>query len=81
MIKLKSDYPTAIDPKKVGTFPAYVNSGGGYFYDEVLEYRVWIHSGRGSDTYSAFATYEEAKEYSKKKTTSVMVLNIKQCLM
>ena len=22
-------------------------SGGGYFYDEVLEYRVWVHPERG----------------------------------
>jgi hypothetical protein len=39
----KTNYPNVINPSKVGTYPALVKSGGGYFYDEVLEYRVWVH--------------------------------------
>ena len=33
-------YPPAAYPEKVGTYPALCHSGGGYFYDDVLEYRV-----------------------------------------
>lgn len=60
------NYPPAINPNKVGTYPALVKSGGGYFYDEVLEYRVWIHGHKGSDRFHAFSTYEEALEFSQK---------------
>ena len=35
-----SKYPIAVAPERVGKFPAIVKSGAGYFYDEVLEYRV-----------------------------------------
>ena len=35
-----SDFPIAIDPNQVGKYPAYTKSGAGYFYDDVLEYRV-----------------------------------------
>lgn len=59
----KSEYPVAKDLSKVGKYPAVTKSGAGYVYDEVLEYRVWIDHG-DDDTYTAFATYEEAKEYS-----------------
>ena len=81
MTELKSKFPIAIDPKKVGKYPALVKRGGGCFYDEVLEYRVWICLGRGSDTYKAFATYEEAEEFSKKnkpKAESPLVLVIQK---
>jgi putative acetyltransferase len=41
-------------------------SGAGYFYDDVLEYRVWIHpKAGGDDYYRAFASYEPALEFSK----------------
>jgi hypothetical protein len=66
-------YPPAVEPDKVGDYPAFVSSGAGYFYDEVLEYRVWIHpeaGGRdlydGDDYYQAFATFEEAASFSKR---------------
>lgn len=59
-------YPSAIDPNKVGKYEATAMSGGGYFYDAVLEYRVWIDPPEGDDYYRAFATYKEAKEYSEK---------------
>jgi len=58
-------YPVAIDPSKVGDYPALTKSGGGYVYDEVLEYRVWMNAD-GDDYYYAFATYEDAKDFSEK---------------
>jgi hypothetical protein len=62
-----SKYPVAIDPTKVGTYPALTKSGGGYFYDDVLEYRVWITPpAGGADHYQAFPTYEEAEEFARK---------------
>jgi putative acetyltransferase len=61
----ESAYPVAIDPDKVGHYPALAKSGGGYVYDEVLEYRVWINAD-GDDYYYAFANYEDAKDYSEK---------------
>ncbi len=71
--KVESQYPIAYKPKKVGKYPAFVKSGGGYFFDEVLEYRVWIHPEAGGedlcdgdDYFYSFVTYEEALEFSKK---------------
>jgi hypothetical protein len=61
-----SKYPVAIDPSQVGLYPAMTKSGAGYFYDDVLEYRVWVHPKEGGDDdYRAFASYERALEYSK----------------
>ena len=67
-----SEFPLALDPQRVGTFPGTTKSGAGYFYDEVLEYRVWLHPERGaqrlagdSDYYAAFARYETALDYAK----------------
>jgi len=60
-----SAYPVAIDPGKVGDYPILTKSGGGYMYDEVLEYRVWVNPD-GDDYYHAFATYEDAKRFSDK---------------
>jgi len=59
-----SAYPVAVDFSKVGKYPALTKSGGGYVYDEVLEYRVWVHPG-GNDYYQAFPTYEETKHFSE----------------
>lgn len=66
-------YPKVKDPKLVGTYPAVANSGGGYVWDDVLEYRVWCcpHQGApdiedGSDYYYVFETFEEALEFSEK---------------
>jgi hypothetical protein len=66
-------YPPAVDPKLVGTYPALAGAGGGFVWDEVLEYRVWCHPERGapdqedgSDYYHPFATYSEALEFSRK---------------
>lgn len=67
-----SQYPLAINLDLVGEYPASTKSGGGYFYDEVLEYRVWCHPECGApdecdgeDYYYAFAVYEQALEFSQ----------------
>lgn len=67
------EYPDAVDPTKVGSYPANSGAGGGLVWDEVLEYRVWCHpergapddDGSGEDYYYAFATYTEALECSR----------------
>lgn len=68
----RSEYPVAILPEKVGTYPGAVNSGAGLFYDDVLEYRVWLAPERGaerknggSDYFVAFAQFERAREFSQ----------------
>jgi|SRR5688572_2260083 len=65
-------YPTAVDPKRVGKYPAVTKAGGGYVWDELLEYRVWCHPERGSpdlsegsDYFHSFATYPEALAFSR----------------
>src|SRR5688500_240344 len=65
------DYPPAVDPSLVGTYPALTKSGGGYVWDAVLEYRVWCHPERGAedlfdgnDYFEAFATFAEALAFS-----------------
>jgi putative acetyltransferase len=65
-------YPDAMDPALVGTYPPSANAGGGYVWDDVLEYRVWCHPERGapdledgSDYYYAFAIYTEALAFSQ----------------
>ena len=61
-----TSYPPAVDPSRVGSYPTFTKSGAGYFYDEVLEYRVWVHHVEGGDdTFKAFATYEQALRYSE----------------
>jgi hypothetical protein len=67
-----SKWPIAVDPNMVGKYPPDTKSGAGYFYDDVLEYRVWVHPDKGGkplngdrDYFIAFAQYEPAEEYSK----------------
>jgi putative acetyltransferase len=61
-----SQQPVAVDPGRVGSYPAKTKSGGGYFYDDVLEYRVWINPPDGGDDYyRAFASFEPASKFSK----------------
>jgi len=63
---ISSAYPIAVHTNKVGTYPSLTKSGAGYFYDEVLEYRVWINPPEGGDDYyKAFPTYEEGLAFSK----------------
>lgn len=60
-----AEYPDAVDPGRVGDYPARAGAGGGYVWDAVLEYRVWCHPRDGGDDfYYAFATYEGALNYS-----------------
>jgi hypothetical protein len=66
-------FPRAIDPARVGKYPAACSVGGGFVWDAVLEYRVWCHPERGapdkaegSDYYYAFASYPDALRFSKK---------------
>lgn len=64
--------PSVLDASQVGEYSAVAKAGGGYVWDEVLEYRVWCHPERGapdecdgSDYYYSFETYEEALKYSE----------------
>lgn len=64
--------PTVHDPERVGTYPALAKAGGGYVWDEVLEYRVWCHPERGApdeydgnDYYCAFAFFDEADAFAR----------------
>ena len=67
-----SAFPPAVDPSRVGTYPEETKSGAGYFYDDVLEYRVWFHPEHGAipfngatDYFMTFTTYEPAEAVSK----------------
>jgi hypothetical protein len=81
--KVPSNLPPAVRKSKVGSYKAAAHAGGGYVWDEVLEYRVWCHPERGaedladgSDYYYPFATYEEAAKFSRstKGTESPLAL-------
>jgi putative acetyltransferase len=65
------NYPEVFDQTKVGTYPAEAKAGGGYVWDEVLEYRVWCSPRAGAsdeeggnDYYFVFGNYAEALEFS-----------------
>lgn len=65
-------FPPAMDPSRVGQYPALVKSGGGFVWDAVLEYRVWCHPERGapdedhgSDYFYAFESYDRALAFAK----------------
>ena len=69
---ISKKYPDAVDTEKVGSYPAVVGAGGGFVWDEVLEYRVWCHPDQGApdlldgdDYFYSFATYDEALGYSR----------------
>jgi len=71
-VSTSSAYPVAVDPKRVGAYPIDTHSGAGYFYDDVVEYRVWFDPKKGakplngsSDYFMAFAEYEAAKAASR----------------
>lgn len=68
---MKSNYPPAFDPEMVGEYPAVAGAGGGYVWDEVLEYRVWCHPEQGApdecegdDYYYPFEAYDDALEFA-----------------
>ena len=76
-----SAYPVAADPSRIGTYSPDAHSGAGYFYDEVLEYRVWLHPENGAtplngrnDYFVAFAQYEVAEAFSKRTSGSELPL-------
>lgn len=80
-VALPSAYPLAVDPSLVGTYPIETKSGAGYFYDDVLEYRVWLHPERGAvhlngdnDYFLAFAEYERAEAFFKVATGAELPL-------
>jgi len=65
-------YPAVMNPGLVGSYEPSAYAGGGYVWDEVLEYRVWCYpeSGAaddadGSDDYYAFESYEEALAFAE----------------
>lgn len=65
-------YPKVKDPNLVGTYPALVKAGGGFVWDDVLEYRVWCHPHdgapdleNGNDYFYAFDNYEDALTFSQ----------------
>lgn len=67
------DYPVASDAQMVGQYPVLVADGAGYFYDDVLEYRVWCYPMDGADNladgddyFYAFETFEEAEDFRAK---------------
>jgi len=67
-----SKYPEVKNKDLVGTYSAAGYSGGGYVWDEVLEYRVWCHPPAGApdimegdDYYYVFDSYEEALDFSQ----------------
>ena len=66
-------YPKVKDINEIGNYPALVKAGGGYVWDEVLEYRVWCHPEdgaedleNGDDYFYVFAEYNDSLEFSKK---------------
>ena len=68
----EDNYPDAVNPDLVGTYSAEANAGGGYVWDDVLEYRVWCYPEQGSsnpddgDYYYAFPSYTEALAFSQR---------------
>ena len=72
MARESHPYPPALDPARVGTYPALTKTGGGFVWDEVLEYRVWCSPHRGApdeadgnDYYFVFETYDAALTYAR----------------
>jgi len=64
-------YPDAENADLIGTFPGLAKAGGGYVWDEVLEYRVWMYprdgapdEQNGDDYYYVFSNYVDAKLFS-----------------
>lgn len=65
-------FPAVMNPDSVGDYAAEAHAGGGYVWDEVLEYRVWCHPERGAedlcdgnDYFYGFAGYEDALAFSQ----------------
>jgi hypothetical protein len=67
-----SIYPKVKNPTLVGNYPSLAKSGGGYVWDDVLEYRVWCHPHDGAadlydgdDYFYPFESYEDALYFSQ----------------
>lgn len=60
-------YPKVKDPSMVGEYSALSKAGGGYVWDDVLEYRVWCYPEEGDDYYYAFEDAETALECSSQE--------------
>jgi putative acetyltransferase len=65
------EFPKVVDIAKVGEYESIAFAGAGYFYDEVLEYRVWCYPYEGAkdifegdDYFYAFEDYESALAFS-----------------
>lgn len=76
-------YPAVTNLERVGEYDEAAYSGGGYFFDEVLEYRVWYYPDIDTDVdgnslnttneyYRAFATYEQALTFTNDNPDSKM---------
>jgi hypothetical protein len=70
---IRTKYPPVVSVSKVGAYPAHTFAGGGHVYDDVLEYRVWVHPERGgkdldngNDYFFAFESYAKANAFSQK---------------
>lgn len=75
-------YPAVTDSNKVGKYDEAAYSGGGYFFDEVLEYRVWCYPDTNAtnaddnfvdianEYYRAFATFEQALAFANETPDS-----------
>jgi putative acetyltransferase len=59
-------YPSVVNEDMVGKYELNCFSGGGYFYDGVLEYRVWYKEGKKSYCKS-FLSYKDASEFYAKQ--------------
>lgn len=64
-------FPAVSDPARVGEYPPQACAGGGYVWDEVLEYRVWCYPGQGaqdlfegSDYFYAFDSHLQAQAFA-----------------
>ena len=69
---MMESYPNVLDQSLVGTYPATAFAGGGYVWDEVLEYRVWCcpkngadDLAEGSDYFYPFPTFGEANAFAR----------------
>ena len=65
-------YPKPIDEAMIGEYPGLAKAGAGFFYDDVLEYRVWCYPRKGAedkfdgeDYYFAYESFELALEFSE----------------
>lgn len=63
-------YPEVKNPELVGSYESLAFAGGGYVWDEVLEYRVWCYPKNGAENlmdgeeyYYPFESYDEAEMF------------------